>query len=241
MAPAKKAAQPLNSRDLEKDIGAAKVLKAHLVELLGDDGSDAEVIRDAIEGETDLFETIDAVVGQIGLDEASAAGIERFASTLSARKARLEKRADMLRVTVMNAIDTISRDEAHKAQLESIVKSIAHRAMVALTGGKVDATIATISLRATAPKLVTTNEAEIPTSFFKTPDPVLDRTALTNALKDHRDTLRQKLDELDQKRVAEGMDEKTYADFRERLIAAFPAIPGAELGDGGGTVSIRFS
>jgi hypothetical protein len=240
MMAAPKKAQPVVARDMERDIGAAKVLKAHLVEILGEEAADAETVRDAIEGETGLFETICAVVGQIGEDEASAEGIKLYISRQAARKSRLEKRAELLRTALMNAIDLIG-DPMHREKAEAIAAAITARAMAALTNGKLDATVATVTLKAVPPKLTVVNEGEIPSNFWKTPEPELDRTSLTTALKDHRDTLAQKLAELDERRKAEPMDDATYADLRARIIAAFPQIPGAELSNGGGTVQIRFS
>lgn len=239
MAAPKKAA-PVVARNLEHDIGAAKVLKAHLVEILGDDGADAETIRLSIESETGLFETICAVVGQIGEDEASAEGIRIYVGKLTARKSRLEKRGELLRTALMNALDLIG-DPMHRAQASDIVVAIAARAMAALTSGKLDASVATITLKATPAKLTVIDEDEIPSNFWKTPNPELDRASLTTALKEHRDTLAQKLVELDDRRKSEAMDDVAFAALRERIIAAFPQIPGAELANGGGTVQIRFS
>lgn len=238
--PAPKKAAPVVARDLERDIGAAKVLKAHLVEILGEEAADAETVRDAIEGETGLFETICAVVGQIGEDEASAEGIKAYVGKLNTRKSRLERRGELLRTALMNALDTLDGEE-HKIDRTNIAAAIMARAMEALTSGKLDATVATVTLKATPPKLNLVDEAEVPSQYWKTPDPELDRASLTRDLKNHRDTLAQKLSELDGRRKSETMDDATYADLRARVIAAFPQIPGAELGNGGDTVQIRFS
>lgn len=239
MSAPKKSASPV-SRDLERDIGSAKVLRAHLVEILGEEAADAETIRDAIEGETGLFETLCAVAGQIGEDEAAVEGIRVYISKQASRKSRLEKRSELLRTALMNALDMLQQ-ENHKIDAALIVNAIAIRAMDALADGRLDATVATITLKRTPGKLAIVNEAEVPVQYWTQPDPELDRTALTSALKNHRDTLAQKLAELDGRRKSETMDDATYADLRARIVAAFPAIPGAELGNGGGTVQIRFS
>ena len=228
------------ARDLERDIGAAKVLKAHLVEILGEDAVDTETLQLSIESQTNLFETLCAVVGQIGEDEASAEGIKLYVGRLTARKSRLEKRAELLRTALMNALDML-QGASHKIDRAHIVAAIMARAMASLTNGNLDAEIATVSLKKTAPKLNVFDEPLIPTRFWKSPAPELDRRALTDELKSSRDTLQQKLDELNAKRKAEPIDDETYAELRERLLAAFPQIPGAELSNGGGTVQIRFS
>ena len=240
MGAQKKAAAPVVARDVERDIGTAKVLKAHLVELLGEENADAETLRDAMEGETDLFETIDAVIGQIGLDEAAVGGIEKFASTLAARKARLNKRTELLRAALLNALDTIG-DPAHKAQFTSIVETITRRATAALTGGKMDATVATITMKTTAPKLMIVSEPEIPSQFWKSPDPELSKSDLTTALKDRETTLSAKLAEINAAIEAGVIDADQAEEQRKRIHAAFPPIPGAELSNGGATVQIRYS
>lgn len=238
MAPSKKAAAPVVSRDLERDIGAAKVLKAHLVELLGEKAADALTLRDAIEGETSLFETINAVVAQVAEDEAAADSLKRLMSTYDSRRARLERRAELLRTTIMNALDTTG-DSNLKLDAPMIAAAVVERAIAQLANGKLDATVATITAKAVAPKLVVTDEAAIPTMYWKPQDPSLDRAALTSQLKSNRDTLAQKLAELDQRR--ETMEPADYADAREKLLAAFPPVPGAELSNGGVTVQIRLS
>lgn len=238
MAPSKKAAAPVVSRDLERDIGAAKVLKAHVIELLGEEAADAITLRDAIEGETSLFETFNAVVAQIAEDEAAADYLKRLMSTYDARRARLERRAELLRTTIMNALDTTG-DSSIKIDASLIAAAITERAIAQLANGKLDATVATITAKAVAPKLVVTDEPMIPTIYWKPQDPVLDRSTLVTQLKSNRDTLAQKLAELDQRR--ENMDAAEYDAAKEKLLAAFPPIPGAELSNGSMTVQIRLS
>ena len=217
-------AKPVVSRDLERDIGAAKVLKAHLVDMLGNDAADALTLRDAIEGETDLFETINAAIAQIAEDEAAATALKLYSSRIDARKSRLEKRAEMLRTTLMNALDTTG-DDSLKVNVQDIAASITARALLQLSAGKLDATFATVTAKLVPPKLQVVDEALIPSNYFKTPDPVLDNRGLTDALKARRDALKD----------IEGKPDA------EALRAALPPIPGAELSNGGMTVQIRLS
>lgn len=239
MAAIAKKAAPVAPRDLEKEIGAAKVLKSHLNELIGEENIDAATLTDAIGGETNLFEVIDAVVGQIGEDEAAAAALSLYMTKLAARKSRLDKRVELLRSALMNAVDTTGQASV-TSQLETVAETIARRAMAKLTSGKIDATVATITIKDTPAKLVVTEEAEIPSIYWKTGDPTLDNRALTDALKANRDTLAGKHKEIEERIASGDMTEAAAAEARARVNAAFPAIPGAELSNGGATIQIRF-
>lgn len=175
-------AQPIVPRDLERDIGAAKVLKAHLSELLGEDAVDAITLRDAIEGETDLFETINAVVAQVAEDEAAQAALKLYASRIESRASRLGKRAELLRVSLMNALD-MTGDKSLPVSAHAIAASITARALAQLSDGKIDAGIATLTAKRVPQKLQVTDEALIPSRFFRQPEPEIDKKAVTDALK----------------------------------------------------------
>lgn len=158
---AKKTYTPNAQRDLEKDLGAAKVLKEHLLTILPEDGLDPATLHDMVQGETSLLETIEKVVELIGQDEAFAAGIAKHISTLQARKSRLEKRVDTLRAMIFNAMDM-------------------------LEDKRIDLPIATLVLKLTPAKVVVIDEAEIPARFFETPAPVLVKKPLGDELKARR-------------------------------------------------------
>lgn len=143
-------------RALERETDAARVLRDHLAEISGDD---AELIRDMIEGETSIRELIDAAVEQIGRDRAAVMGIDAFMEQQANRKHRLERRQEAFRVAVRVAMEV--------AELS-----------------KHDLPIATVSRKPLGPKLVTTDEAAIPSAFWKPQPPKLDRKAVTDALKD---------------------------------------------------------
>lgn len=212
---AKKPFTPSVTRDLQKDLAAAGALKHQMKEMFGEE-SDVELLQGMVEGETGLFETIDAVLGQIALDQSNIDGIKKFATTIAGRKKRLEDRVENLRGMLLNALDILEETRFERP-------------------------IATLTKKSLAPKLLITEEAEIPTSFWVPQDPTLDRAALAEALKARRDTLKQKLDELAERRQSEGLDEAAASELHDRIIAAFPIIPGAELDNGGATVQIRFS
>ena len=93
-------------RDLAKDLAAARVLKSQLADMFGDQ-PDADLLSDSIEGETDLFETIDRALAQIAADEANVDGLKKLTTTLAARRSRLENRCDALRTMLLNVLDML--------------------------------------------------------------------------------------------------------------------------------------
>jgi Gp157 protein len=216
MAATKKAYVPDARRDMHKEMAAAAALKHQLRECFGVDDHDVALIRDMIEGETNLDGAIDKVLEQMALDLANAAGIEKFATTMAARKQRLENRIETMRTMLLNALDILEEK-------------------------RIERPIALLTKKPVPPKLLVVDEGEIPTRFFKQPDPVLSKKDLTDALKDRRDTLEQRLAEIRERREAGELDEDQATDAIGRLIAAFPAIPGAELDNGGATIQVRWS
>ena len=185
-----------------KQIEAARILREQIADIAA---GDPDFIRDIIEGETDLHESIAALVASISEDEALAAGTKKLEGDLAERRKRMEARADTKRALVASAMDI--------GELR-----------------KIETPAGTVSLKPVPPKLVTTDEAAIPTRFWKQPDPVLDLKALTDELKD-----RQKAIE-----YAAGLEDP---EERKNAIAVAealsPPIPGAELSNGSITISIR--
>jgi hypothetical protein len=203
-------------RDMAKELAAVEALKFQLTEIFGDAESDAELLRDAIEGETQLIETIDAMLRQIGADEAHIDGIAIEQKRIAARKSRLDKRAETMRAMLASALEILGER-------------------------KFDRPLGVITLKPTAPKLVVTDEAAIPSQFWTTPAPTLARKDLADALKANSETLQGKLGEIAEA-VASGAIDAGQGELNtEKLLAAFPGIPGAELDGGGVTVQIRFS
>jgi hypothetical protein len=212
-SPAKKPL-PDPRRDLEKELAAAGALKHQLREAFGDD--DLELLRDTIEGETDLDGAIDKVLEQMALDIANVQGLEKFESTMAARRKRLSDRVETMRTMLLNALDIV------EVQF-------------------VDRPIARVTRKSLPPKLLIVDEAAIPTRFFKQPDPVLSKADLTDAVKARRDTLKQKTEELDAKLAAGELTAITRMQALTALHAAFPPIPGAELDNGSATIQVRWS
>ena len=137
---------------------AAKALRANLKDIIGDDES---LAADMVEGQTDINEAIQAAVALVSQDETHARAIDDHIKALETRKHRLSERARMTRTAI-----AIAMDQAGKK--------------------KVETALGTVSVRAVPPSVQITEEAEIPTEFWKQPEPRLDKKALLSALKNKK-------------------------------------------------------
>lgn len=165
--------------ELHEQTKAAKVLVEQLRDLTGED-ADEELARDSIEGETDLHEAIEAAVKRLGDDLAMIEGLEAYQKRLDSRKARLKERVDTTREAIANAMEL--------ARLP-----------------KMETPLATVAQKKVPPKVIISDEADIPSDFFKPQPPKLDKKAVMDALK------------------------------------AKQAVAGAQLSNGGTTISVRWS
>ena len=118
---------------------------------------DEQLRADMIEGVTDTFEFLAAIVRKIGATQAIAAGTAEYIGQLQERKARLERR-------------------------EYVLRQLIHKVMDAGHLTKAELPEATLSIRNGVPKVVIVNEHEIPDQYMrirKEPD----KTAIKNAMK----------------------------------------------------------
>lgn len=146
------------SHTLYRESEAAKVLLAQIADIIGDD---EEAKADAVEGETNLLEAIDLAVQQLVDDLAAIKGINDYIEKMTARKERLQNRVAHFRTALAAAMEQAGR------------KKIEHPAV-------------TLSLRAVAASVAVSDEAAIPSEFWVTGAPKLDKRALLAALKDKR-------------------------------------------------------
>jgi hypothetical protein len=212
----KKAPAPDARRDLEKELAAAEALKFQLTSVYGEGESDTVLLKDMIEGETNLLETIDGILRQIAFDEANLVGLDKAKSTMEIRKKRLEGRVDTMRTMLASALEILEEKRFERP-------------------------LATITLKPTPRKVLVTDEPAIPAQFWKTPDPTLSKKDLADALKAHEETLQGKLDEIKAAAEAGVISADQAKEHTERVRAAFSPIPGAELDEGGTTVQIKYS
>jgi hypothetical protein len=136
---------------------AAKLLISQL-KLMGE-GLDEDLVGDMVEGETQLFEAIDAVCGQMSEDQALITALKTQEAQLEARRKRLEKRNEARKGAVGNALRLCQRRH-HRNPL------------------------CDIRTRKAAPSLEIVDEALIPSRYFIAGDPKLDKRLLLSDLKD---------------------------------------------------------
>lgn len=132
-----------------------------LLKDLRDDGEDdAELMADAVEGETDLLEAIGEALDANDEDEVLVIGLKAKEEAFASRRAAIAKRI-----------------ERRTALIE--------RAMLETDQTTLRLPTATLTLAKRAPGIVIANEADIPARFWieqERPAPKLDKKALKEAL-----------------------------------------------------------
>ena len=130
-----------------------------LIAALRQDYDDADLVHDATEGETSLMEAIDAALAEIDDCEAIVAGCKVQSEVLMGRAAKFD---------------------ARKARVRALIE----QAMLIADLPTAKRPTATVTVKRTPPKPIIADESLIPAKFFKTPPPVLDKTAINAAVKD---------------------------------------------------------
>lgn len=146
------------AHSLHSEIEAARVLLATYPDIFGDD---AVARADAVEGETNLREAIGIGLARIIELEAMEDAIGIVEDNLKARKARFAVQKENLRTSLTVALE-----------------------LAELPGNKMETPLATIALQRVPPRLAITDEAAIPSKFWKAQEPKLDKAAIKSALKD---------------------------------------------------------
>lgn len=145
---------------LDREIDAAKLLRAGLGDMIKDD---PELAADMVEGSTNLNEAIQAAVDRYAQDKCTTDAITEHIKLLEARKHRILKRMELTRNLVCVALDQAGRQS-------------------------VDTPLGTATIKRTPPGLILDQEreGEIPPEFWRRGDPVLDKTKLKAALREGR-------------------------------------------------------
>lgn len=122
------------------------------------DPNDSELVRDTVEGESGLFEAIDAVL--LSMDESAILidGIKAREAELKERRSRLEKGVARKRALIEQAMLIAEQTELRRP-------------------------MATLSLATRPGGVVITDESAIPAAYWVPSDPKLDKTALLAAMK----------------------------------------------------------
>lgn len=141
--------------DLREQSLAAAALIENFADILGDN---EEAKSDIVEGETDLFEVVSSMVMRLAVLDSLIEGIDSHAAKLRARKSRMVEQSELIRNAIGSALDHAG------------VK-------------RVETSVGTVSVKKVAPKLIVTEEADLPTAFLKTSTSI-DKKALLAALKE---------------------------------------------------------
>lgn len=140
------------NRTSPNKIAEAKRLKDWILRQ-GED--DPEMIRDMIEGETDLFQIRDWAIKKYLDEQAFAEAIKGRCEALSDRKKASEARAEKMRL-ILTDIMNVTGEKSYRGPE------------------------ATVSVRASSPKLIVTDENLIPDEYWKLKKEV-SKTALNEA------------------------------------------------------------
>ncbi|MDX0855927.1 hypothetical protein GOL78_15040 [Sinorhizobium medicae] len=148
--------------NLHRQTEAAKSLLSSLRDQGVED--DAELVADAIEGETNLTEAIEAAIAEIDECDVLVTGLKAKEAEFETRRKAIEKRAERIRALI-------------------------EQAMLATDQLSMKLPTATLSLTKRAAALIVIDEADIPAKYWveqPRPAPKLDKKALTADLREAR-------------------------------------------------------
>lgn len=144
--------------DLSREIDAAKIIRAQIADLMNGEDADPDLIRDMVEGETNIREILTAMIVNEAADLELLAGVKDRAESLKKRKDRIERRIDTRRALMLTAM-----------QMAEIQKH--------------ETPDGTLSRRKTPAACIVTEEADIPAKFWEPQPPKLSKRAVLEALK----------------------------------------------------------
>ncbi len=142
---------------LEVEMSAARALMHAIAESI--DGDDQQLVADMLEGETGLMEAVDAALARITELGAMQSAIADIIGMHRARRDRLIAAEERLR-------------------------SLIHQAMIEAHLRKLERPTATVSLRASVPRVDIVDPASIPADYVVPQEPKINKAAIARALKD---------------------------------------------------------
>lgn len=143
-------------RTLKDETEAARALLANIHDVVGDDD---EAILGTVEGETNLIEVITRAVERLDELESHDEALAGLVKSYNARRDRLQNQGELLRAAISVALEAAGLKRLELPQ-------------------------ATLTIKATPPSAVITDEAALPSKFWKPSDPKLDKRAVLAALKE---------------------------------------------------------
>lgn len=182
--------------DPAKELLALQALKDSIADAAKDD---PDLLLDMAEGETNIMELIDKVLEADLVDQGLLDGLANVKAIVKLREERFEMRMKTRRGLLEQALFILERK-------------------------KLERPTATISITERKPTVTVTDESEVPSEYFRTPDPVLNKKALNDAYA-----------ALLEKQAVETMT--ATAEGREPV--QFPMIPGCVVNNGNASITIR--
>ncbi len=146
----------MTSHAVEHKLAEQAKAAAGIMEILRarDMDDDAVLVIDTIEGETGLYEAIDAALDTIDGCGIIIEGCKAVASDITARQQRAEARREKVRAAIEQAL------------------------LIADVSEKIVRPTATLTLRKIKPAWVIDDESQIPAAFFKPQPPKLDKALI---------------------------------------------------------------
>lgn len=124
-----------------------------------DEEDDPDLIRDTIEGETNLMETIQACLDRLDELDTHDKALKEQIEARQQRRRRFSHQIELLRLSIQEAMDIAQQE-------------------------RIEFPNATVTVRNSPPSVQVLDESEIPSQFWKKQDPLLDKRELLKALKD---------------------------------------------------------
>lgn len=146
----------MDIRELDREAMEAKALLANLRDIVADD---EEWTASIVESETNLTEAIEHAVSRLAEVETFEEALAQQAKALAERKERFTRQKNNIRAAIQSALGAVGLK-------------------------KLELAAATLTLKPTPPKVIVTEEADIPSTYFEPQPPKLDKRKLAAALKD---------------------------------------------------------
>lgn len=203
---------------LQRETQAANELKAAL-----QDTFKRELEADP--DNADIWQTIaDTIEGATGVEEALGVCLDAIED------------AQIMRDGIAARIQKLkSRDTRQHGTIEHL-RGLMHMALIASGRKSIKYPIATVGWQNARPAVIVDDESKIPASYFKTPDPVVDKTAVNKTMLERHKAIQALIAE---DKAREHPDPVALAQAMLALDTAFPEVPGVHVEEGGTILVIR--
>ncbi len=145
-------------KNTQSAIEAATILRNALKDIFGEDLDFEILAKNAIEGETNLYESVSNLVKLIGETEVNIDALRQYETDLKSRRDRLSKRVELMKAAIETAAGIADVDTFKTP-------------------------FGVVSIKALPASIVIVDETKIPVSYWKRSDPTLDRRSLLSDLK----------------------------------------------------------